>query len=92
METTIPKCKCDKFFASRGMHFNGCKYYQYCWEQRRNAKLRVMPEIGIMLRWQSFWVGLHYSKSCKRLCINLLPCITIWLVFAGGVRPDKKKM
>ena len=22
----LPKCKCDKYFASKGYHNNGCKY------------------------------------------------------------------
>lgn len=22
----LPKCKCDKFFTSKGYHTNGCKY------------------------------------------------------------------
>lgn len=47
---------------------------------------------GILVRGVSFWVGFHYSYKCKRLCVNLLPCITIWITFNNGLKPDKKLM
>lgn len=47
---------------------------------------------GILFRSASFWIGFHYSYSCKRLCINILPCVTIWLVFKEEFKPDKKLM
>lgn len=49
-------------------------------------------KIGILIRLASFWIGIHYSIKCKRLCINLLPCITIWITFKGGYKPDLKLM
>lgn len=37
----IPKCKCDKFFASRGYHFNGCKFYKFM----KGMKLNLIKKI-----------------------------------------------
>lgn len=42
---------------------------------------------GILIRWGSCWIGWHWSPRNRRLCINLIPCVTIWLVGAGGVAP-----
>jgi hypothetical protein len=42
---------------------------------------------GILVRWSSFWIGLHWSRHNRRLCINLFPCFTIWIVFDGGITP-----
>lgn len=47
---------------------------------------------GIILRLSSFWIGVHYSNYCKRLCINILPCITIWITAKDGQVPYKKSM
>jgi len=44
---------------------------------------------GLVLRWGSFWVGWHYSRYNRRLCINLIPFITIWVTQRGGVAPRK---
>jgi len=49
-------------------------------------------KVGILFRFTSFWVGAHYSDRAKRLCINFLPCCTIWIAFEGGTKPDKKLM
>ena len=42
---------------------------------------------GILLRWGSGWIGYHYSSVHKRLCINLIPFVTFWLVGKGGDLP-----
>lgn len=44
-----------------------------------------LPKSGLLIRGYSFWIGIHYSKYCKRLCINLIPCLTIWI----GTPPTK---
>lgn len=44
--------------------------------------------IGVIFRKYSLWVGVHYSPVYKRWCINLLPCITIWVTMEGGVSPN----
>jgi hypothetical protein len=49
-------------------------------------------EIGIIIRFWSLWIGIHYSKFQKRVCINLLPCVTIYIVFKGGVKPIYKRI
>jgi len=47
---------------------------------------------GILFRLQSFWIGIHYSKSCKRWCINLFPCVTLWICKPDGHIPNLKLM
>ena len=47
---------------------------------------------GILFRLQSFWIGLHYSKQCKRYCLNIIPCLTIWWISGDGLAVDKTKM
>lgn len=47
---------------------------------------------GILFRKESFWMGVHYSKECKRYCLNILPCITIWWTKKGGLPVDIKRM
>jgi len=42
---------------------------------------------GILFRWGSMWVGAHWAPHNKRLCINLVPFVTIWITAPGGVRP-----
>lgn len=48
-------------------------------------------EFGILFRYQSFWIGLHYSKHCKRYCLNIVPCCTLWWT-VDGIKPDLKLM
>jgi hypothetical protein len=49
-------------------------------------------KFGILVRAGSLWVGAHYSRSNRRWCVNLLPCVTFYIVLAGGVAPDVEKM
>lgn len=35
---------------------------------------------GALFNLNSFWIGLHYSKSSKCYSLNLLPFFTIWWV------------
>ena len=42
---------------------------------------------GYLLRLSSWWIGIHWSGYNRRLCINLLPCVTVWLVLPGGKTP-----
>lgn len=44
-------------------------------------------KVGILFRPGSLWIGVHWSPRNKRLCINLVPCITIWVVPADGAVP-----
>lgn len=43
--------------------------------------------IGIRVRAGSCWVGFHWSRANRRLCVNLIPFITIWICPPGGVAP-----
>lgn len=47
---------------------------------------------GILFRPQSFWIGIHYSIACKRYCLNIIPCITIWWCNEEGLPVDRTKM
>lgn len=47
-------------------------------------------KFGVLFRLQSFWIGIHYSPYNKRFCINLIPCVTIWIIKKGGIIPDPK--
>lgn len=42
---------------------------------------------GIIIRGASFWMGVHWSGYTKRACINLLPCITLWVCRPDGKTP-----
>lgn len=42
---------------------------------------------GWLLRWGSAWVGAHWSKRNKRLCLNFLPFVTLWITAPGGKTP-----
>lgn len=42
---------------------------------------------GVLLRKGSLWIGANWSPQNKRLCLNLLPCVTIWFTMPGGMRP-----
>lgn len=49
--------------------------------------IKVAFSFGVLFRWTSLWVGLHYSPDNKRFCFNLVPCVTIWLTLPGGKIP-----
>lgn len=50
-----------------------------------------LESIGVLFRLKSFWIGVHYSDHTKRFCINLIPCITIWVILKDGVVPQVYK-
>ena len=37
------------------------------------------------------WIGAHWSPHNRRWCINLLPCITLWIALPGGQVPDRAR-
>lgn len=47
---------------------------------------------GILFRWRSLWIGAHWSPYNRRLCINLLPMITLWIVWPGGITPSQERL
>jgi len=44
-------------------------------------------KVGILFRPGSLWIGGHYSSKNRRWCINLVPCVTVWVVLKGGIEP-----
>ena len=46
---------------------------------------------GLLLNAGSLWVGAHYSAFNRRLCINIVPCLTLWVVLPGGTLPSVDK-
>jgi len=50
-----------------------------------------LKSIGILFRLRSFWIGVHYSDNTKRFCINLIPCVTVWVILKDGVAPQRIK-
>jgi hypothetical protein len=54
-------------------------------ESARNGIMKI----GISWRWGSFWIGAHWSAYNRRLCINVMPFFTIWIVLPGGQTPLK---
>lgn len=48
--------------------------------------------IGALIQGGGVWIGGHYSKYNKRLCLNLIPCVTIFICFKGGVMPQYKNI
>lgn len=42
---------------------------------------------GVKLQSSAWWIGAHYSKHNLRWCINLIPCVTVWITKPGGKTP-----
>jgi hypothetical protein len=52
------------------------------------AASRMLPlAAGMLFRPGSVWVGAHWSAQNRRLCVNVVPCFTLWLIWPGGRRP-----
>tara|TARA_Y100001956_G_scaffold82213_2_gene102172 strand:+ start:2974 stop:3147 length:174 start_codon:yes stop_codon:yes gene_type:complete len=49
-------------------------------------------KIGVLVNKGSMWIGCHYSDYTKRYCINLIPCVTVWVTKKGGQVPHNAKM
>lgn len=57
---------------------------------RRVAAKVEKTTFGVLVRKESLWIGAHYSPTERRWCINLIPCVTIFVVFPGGNLPRQK--
>lgn len=55
----------------------------------RSGWLRVhrMWAAGLLFNPHALWLGAHYSPGNRRVCINLIPCLTIWITAPGGTEP-----
>lgn len=47
----------------------------------------IVGSLGLLISKRALWVGAHYSGYNRRLCINLLPCVTFWITLPGGKEP-----
>jgi len=48
----------------------------------------IRVRLHLIVRLRSFWIDAHYSCYNNRLCVNVLPGITVALTFPGGLTPD----
>jgi hypothetical protein len=39
---------------------------------------------GMLINWRAWWVGAHWSSTNRRLCLNLVPCLTLRATLPGG--------
>jgi len=46
---------------------------------------------GVLFNPHALWIGAHYSTYNKRLCINVVPCVTVWICARDGIVPIEKK-
>ncbi len=44
---------------------------------------------GVLFNGGAFWLGWNWSPFNRRLCVNLVPCITVWVKLAGGKPPER---
>jgi hypothetical protein len=44
-------------------------------------------KVYFLVQGGAFWIGAHYSTDTKRLCIQLVPFLTICIVGEGGQVP-----
>lgn len=58
-------------------------------KEKMNANKCMTMKWGILFRWQSWWIGAHWSPYNKRLCVNLIPLVTIWIVAKDGIAPNQ---
>ena len=42
---------------------------------------------GFKFNKSAWWVGVHHSPYNARWCINLLPCLTVWVCKPHGFEP-----
>lgn len=60
------------------------------WRRNRGGHLpgpSVANCCGLLYNPCAAWVGWHYSPYNKRLCVNLVPFLTLWWVKPGGQLP-----
>lgn len=57
------------------------------WMNAEQLEVVDSAACGVLFRLSSVWIGVHYSPYNKRYCINLIPCVTLWITKPGGIRP-----
>ena len=43
--------------------------------------------VGLKIQRGALWLGAHYSPYNRRWCINIVPCVTLWVALKGGKVP-----
>ena len=51
------------------------------------AHLLSLKRCGLLFNPGALWIGMHFSAHNGRLCVNLLPMLTVWFIKVGGIRP-----
>ena len=46
---------------------------------------------GLLIQKGGLWLGAHYSPHNRRWCINLLPCVTVWVTLKNGKVPHASR-
>lgn len=41
----------------------------------------------VLWQWHAVWIGVHYSAFNRRVCLNVIPFLTLCIVFRGGIEP-----
>lgn len=57
------------------------------WAGKIRQWVHIRGSAGMIVSRRALWIGAHYSTYNKRLCINLLPCVTLWATLPGGNEP-----
>lgn len=47
----------------------------------------IEKRFGFLFQPTALWIGVHYSPHNRRFCINVLPCVTLWIIRKGGTAP-----
>ena len=47
----------------------------------------LIARAGLVLNWRAAWVGAHWGSYNRRLCVNPLPFVTLWITMPGGTEP-----
>ncbi len=47
-------------------------------------------QAGLLFNHRALWIGAHYSPFNRRVCINLIPMVTLWVCGKGGNVPHKE--
>ncbi len=42
---------------------------------------------GLVLNWRAGWIGANWGSYNRRLCVNVLPFVTVWITMPGGQEP-----
>ena len=51
------------------------------------TRLIHLARWGVLFNPRALWLGLHYSTHQRRACLNLVPCVTLWVTLRNGVAP-----